>query len=683
VRRVHRACAAAIVALAFAAACESPAHALRPAAVEHGSFALHKLEQRIGEERWEIMRLPDADTNSFEAKIEFELRDRGPNVTLNSDYRCRSDWTPLAFAAHGKTSRSSTLDDSIDARGAPITVEKGGHSSDIRRPGLFFTIDGYAPVAMQMFLMRYWLGHGEPAELVTIPSGRVHIRRLGCDTLEVGGTSRELERYSINGLAWGHEDVWMDADQSLVALITVDGELFHFEAVRDDFEPALEAFVERATADRIEDLASLARSQHAKRSTRLAIVGARLIDGTGAPPISDSAVLIEGGRITEVGRAGEMPIPSDAEVIEANGRSLLPGLWDMHAHYHQIEWGPVYLAAGVTTVRDCGNEPEFITAVRDEIASGRGIGPRILAAGLVDGSGPHSLGIQRVDTDAEARAWVNRYHALGFQQIKVYESVKLEILRTIAAEAHKLGMTVTGHVPNTVDLRTAVEAGQDQISHFTYVWSEAIDEVQDDAFEKDPLRQIQSIDFSGPKATSVFAFLKAHGTVVDPTMAIFELGMATKDHPAESFEPGVTRLAPELNSLFRGDVHPAEETAVRRAVCKKQVELIGALHRAGVPIVAGTDVAMPGHSLHREIELYVEAGFTPLEAIQAATIVPARVMNLDREIGTVEVGKRADMILIDGDPLVDIHAIRRVRSVITGGTVYECAPLWTSVGFEP
>jgi imidazolonepropionase-like amidohydrolase len=670
--RRRRASSAAIAPLVLVVACTGPTRTARPASAERGSFALHKLEQRIGEESWEIAPDPHEGANAFDAKIEFEFHDRGPKVALSSRFRFRADWTPLTFDVHGKTSRSSVVDDSVD-------VQRGG----VVPSGLFFTIDGYAPVAMQMFLVRYWLAHGEPPDLVTVPRGHVRIRRLGHDTFDVAGARRELDRFSIEGVAWGHEIVWLDRDQSLAALITVDGELFHFEAVRDDLEPGLGAFVARATADQVEALAALARSQAATREDPLAIVGATLIDGTDAPPIPDSVVLIRGGRIAAVGRSGEIEIPTGAKVIQAHGESLLPGLWDMHAHFHQVEWGPVYLAAGVTTVRDCGNEPEFLTAVRDSIAAGRGIGPRILAAGLVDGSGPRSLGIQRVDSDADARARVDRYHALGFEQIKVYGSVKLEILRTIAARAHELGMTVTGHVPDGVELRAAIDAGQDQVSHFHYVWSEAIDDPPDNATDEDVLQWLRTLDFTGAKARSVLDFLKAHGTVVDPTLSIFELGMATVDRPFGSFEPGSERLAPELATLFRGDVHPASETAMRSVIFSKQVALIGALHGAGVPIVAGTDVAIPGHSIHRELELYVEAGFTPLEAIQTATIVPARVMKLDDESGTIEIGKRADMILVDGDPLADIHALRKVRSVIVGGALYACAPLWTSVGFEP
>ena len=138
-------------------------------------------------------------------------------------------------------------------------------------------------------------------------------------------------------------------------------------------------------------------------------------------------------------------------MVDAHGKTILPGLWDMHAHFEQVEWGPIYLAAGVTTVRDCGNEFEFITAVRDAIAQGHGLGPRLLLAGIVDGTGTYTIGVERIDTPEQARMWTDRYHAAGFQQMKIYSSVKLEEVKVVADEAHRLGMTVTGHVPEGLE----------------------------------------------------------------------------------------------------------------------------------------------------------------------------------------------------------------------------------------
>src|SRR4029077_2267303 len=145
----------------------------------------------------------------------------------------------------------------------------------------------------------------------------------------------------------------------------------------------------------------------------------------GAAPVGDATVVIRKGRIVATGPRSKVKIPKHANVVDAKGKFILPGLWDMHAHFEQVEWGPIYLAAGVTTVRDCGNELEFITAARDAIPQRRGLGPRILAAGIVDGSGEMALGVQRVDTTEQARMWTDRYHAEGFQQMKIYSSVKL------------------------------------------------------------------------------------------------------------------------------------------------------------------------------------------------------------------------------------------------------------------
>src|SRR5262249_48594011 len=151
--------------------------------------------------------------------------------------------------------------------------------------------------------------------------------------------------------------------------------------------------------------------------------GATVIDGTGNPPLVNATVITHGGRIVAVGPGGNVKIPADAKRIDASGKYIIPGLWDMHAHYEQVEWGPIYLAAGVTTVRDVGNEFEFITAVRDALNSGHALGPRMLLAGIVDGDGPMALGINRVNSPADALTWVQRYHDAGFQQMKIYSSM--------------------------------------------------------------------------------------------------------------------------------------------------------------------------------------------------------------------------------------------------------------------
>jgi imidazolonepropionase-like amidohydrolase len=317
-----------------------------------------------------------------------------------------------------------------------------------------------------------------------------------------------------------------------------------------------------------------------------------------------------------------------------------------------VEFGPATLAAGITTARDCGGEFDLLVAMRDAIEKHNALGPRLLLAGLVDGGGPDAFGAINAATPDEARAVVARYHAAGFQQIKLYTLLKPEVIHVLAAEAHRLGMSVTGHVPAALDTFQGIEAGMDQINHLQYV-------------------------SRMPRTQATLDFLLQHHTVVDPTVSWGEMGGHSKDVDASSFEPGLLKAPDYLLFKFNG------MGGNRPSRMKENLALILSLQKAGVPIVAGSDTGLVGYGLIREIELYVEAGMTPLEAIQCATIVPARAMKLDRETGTIETGKRADLILVNGNPLERISDLRKVSTVIANGRMFETAKLWARVGFRP
>jgi cytosine/adenosine deaminase-related metal-dependent hydrolase len=670
-------CGAAVMVPALAA----PLAARQAATdgVERDMFRLHKMEQRIGEESYEIRR----DGESLVVKMEFLFTDRGTPVPLEAAFRATPDLTPEAFTIKGRTSRATEIDQAVEVSKDKVRVRNRDNWTEAARPSQFFTIAGCAPTTMQMLMVRYWAAHGSPAELATLPGGRVKIEPRGKDAIKIEGKEQSLERFTIEGLIWGRETLWFDAGKNLVAAVTTDAEFDHFEAIRTGYESALGTFVGIAGGDGMAQLAEMSKKISGSRADALAIIGGTLIDGTGGEPVPDSAVVIEKGRIIAAGPRTKVKIPHGANKVDARGKTILPGLWDMHAHFEQVEWGPIYLAAGVTTVRDCGNEFEFLVSVRDAIQNGRGLGPRLLVAGVVDGSGPLTLGAQIVDTPEQAKMWVDRYHDAGFQQIKVYSSVKLEEFQVIAEEAHRLGMTVTGHVPQGLDAYQTIEAGQDQINHIQYVANIMRPPIPSNADRNERLTAHANVKLDSPEAQKALAFLVDHGTVVDPTLALDELYTANSAKPPVSFEPGASMVAPELAEQLSLNEPQSPLTDLRQRVFEKDMAIVGALHRAGVPIVAGTDQAVPGHSLHREIELYVQAGFKPMEAIQAATIVPARAMGLEKELGTVEPGKRGDVIIVNGNPLEKIQNIRKVEFVVTNGTIYNCAELWRSVGFKP
>ncbi len=425
-------------------------------------------------------------------------------------------------------------------------------------------------------------------------------------------------------------------------------------------------------------LADLSRTLQRDRGRVLAITGATLIDGTDRPPVRDAVIVVENGRIRDAGPRGRVHIPEDATVFDATGKFVLPGLWDTHAHFEQVEWGPLYLGFGVTTARDCGNEFDFITAVRKAIDSGRGLGPKLLLGGIVDGNGPRSIGVIRANNAEEARTVVDRYHDAGFDQIKIYSSVAPEVVVQLAAEAHRLGITAYGHVPNGMTAWEAVDDGMDGIEHFEpYLHAALLGRKVKPTFGF-----MAPFDLQSKEAQDAIAFFRSHHTVIGPTVALFELMGHALNTPVATFEPGVKGIAPEMREAIEDTGLSADRAAKVEAAVRVDLSAIAALRHAGVPIIAGTDQAVPGYSLYRELELYVEGGMTPLEAIQTATLVPARVMGRERDSGTAETGKRADLAILDADPLANIHNIRTVRFVVVGGRLFDCAPLRHAVGFE-
>jgi imidazolonepropionase-like amidohydrolase len=332
----------------------------------------------------------------------------------------------------------------------------------------------------------------------------------------------------------------------------------------------------------------------------------------------------------------------------------------MHAHAAQVDWAPVYLASGVTTIRDMGGEMAFLTAIRDAIASGAALGPRYILAGLVDGPGPQAFGAVTAATPEEGVAVVRRYHDAGFDQIKIYDYVTPDVVKAIAAEAHRLGMTVTGHVPRNMMAQSAVDAGFDHIAHMQ-------------------LRGQPGSDAS----IAQIAFFKTHNTVMDPTQSWSELSSRPAETPLSDLFPGVERLPKPLRRMFDS---MAARSGDAQSIHDRQVESLKLLKNAvdaGVRVVAGTDKGVPGFSLSREIELYVDGGMTPLQAIQAATIVPARAMKLDLDVGTIEIGKRADLVILEASPLDNIRNIRSTRQVVANGRLYDCNSLWVAAGYLP
>ena len=632
---------------------------------QSGKFVIHMLLHAIGDERYEVT----SSGGVLTMNTTFHYADRGFfDRTTTASLRAKADYTPMGAEVKG-TGEPYVV--KIDDAGA--TVSEQGGSRTFALPERGFPLTGPSPFAMQAMLMRYWSAHGKPAEIAMLRAKTgaepLRIEPAGKDAITVGGKRVALQRYTVANLMFGREVLWTDEDGNLAAAMTFAGGL-PMEAVREEYEAALPELYRSGVAQEMAVLEGIGRANPAQQAGAFAIAGATLVDATGAAPVEDSVVIVRNGRIAAAGARSKVSIPRGMPVVEARGRTLLPGLWEMHTHFSGVEFGPALLASGITTARDCGGEFDYLVAERDALEKRNAIGPRLLLAGLVDAGGDKAFGHVTAETPEQGRAVVARYHDAGFQQIKLYTYLTPEVVKAIAAEAHRLGMTVTGHVPRALTTADGIGAGMDQINHLNYVSSML------------RAQGSQRVDPESETFRKGIALLLEHHTVVDPTAGWGEMSGHSKEVDVASFEPGIAKSPFVLDVKFRGmgGNSTAEQMKSRM---KETLAVIAALHKAGVTIVPGSDTGLVGYGLHRELELYAEAGMTPMEVIQCATIVSARAMHLESEVGTVEVGKRADLILVGGNPLANVADLRKVERVVVNGRVYDPARLWQSAGFRP
>jgi imidazolonepropionase-like amidohydrolase len=608
------------------------------APADSATIIVSLIDRPVGRETYSLRS--EADGLTFTSDL--DLTERGGRLQVSSSLRLGSDLTPIAFAVKGKSYRFVNVDVAVKVAGGVATVTDLGETKTFEAPRRFFTAQSYAPLSARALLIRYWERSGKPAALAVMPghpTRDVRIAYEGRDTVTAAGRAIILRRFSVDGIVWGKETVWLD-DQDRFAAIVSRIHILPLEAIREDLKQALGQLQASATADRLGDLRALKNDVRPLAEGDFALSGARLIDGTGRTPVDDAMVIVRDGRIAAAGPRSSTPVPRGVRVIDVRGQTIVPGFWDMHAHAAQIEWLPAYLAAGVTTIRDMGGETPFLTAISgtDDILK-----PRFLLAGLVDGDGAGGFGATVAATPAQGRDVVDHFKGMGFQQMKLYSLLQPDVVSAITARAHEVGMTVTGHVPAALGLAKAVEAGMDHVAHV-------------------PI----NADSRSPQTRATIELLARKKVVIDPTLPWTELLGHAPETPLESFEPGFAHAPPALLANYRSVKNDTDAATARRRVRDAQT-MVKALFDAGVPIVAGTDGALPGYSLLRSIEMYVEAGMTPMQAIESATRVPAESMGLAKQTGTIEAGKRADMIVLTADPLAQISNIRKLRWVVANG----------------
>ena len=548
--------------------------------------------------------------------------------------------------------------------------------------GRSFYVDANGPYITSAVLVEA-LYRAPERRLALLPGGEARLVRLTEAEVGEGAGARAVTAYAVEGLALEPLPVWLDADGNLFAVVSGLAWLPEgYAGARAQLERAQEeALAQRSPA--------IARRFGAMPAGPVAFTHVRLFDADAGRFLDDQIVVAQGGRIAAVGPAASVRVPAGARIVDGRGKTLVPGIWDAHMHVGSDSQGVMLLSMGVTSARDPGGEAAPTIRRRERIARGELLFPTVYSSILIDGAGPlQAQGGVSVDSAEEAVAAVRQAHAQGFTGVKFYTSMRREWLLPALAEARRLGLHVHGHIPATMRPAEAIAAGYDEITHINFVMMQAMpDEVVNQSNGlmrfQGPGRYGRNVDLNAEPMRSLIAEMARRRTVVDPTLAVFEGGFTAEPRDlSPAYAPFLGTMPPATERSFRGGGFLLPEGVTRadyRASFARMVELAAALHRAGVPIVAGTDGF--GLELIRELELYVQAGMTPAEALQTATIRPARLVGADDTTGSIAVGKEADLVLVDGDPSREIGALRRTLWVMSDGRLMNADELREAAGF--
>jgi hypothetical protein len=642
-----------------------------PAAADTVRYTILQAGNPAGTEL--VVRQADGSLYFFE-----EYNDRGRGPRLETRVTLTPGGTLRTLSITGHDYWKQPVDERFTLRGDSAewssNLERGGRR--LEGPALYSPF--YGPVAgMALFIG----AAGTRGEVPLLPAGRARVTRVGERIVTAGGQVARIAHYQIEGLGFTPVDFWADAENRLFAFVAGSW----FRVMRPGWESIGDALAAAQDSLEKERDVQVARQLALHPGGAVVFRHASVFDAPSARLLREQAVIVRGNRIEWVGADSAVRVPAGARVIEARGKTLLPGLWDMHTHNGALD-GRMHIAGGVTSVRDMANDIDDLRRLRLAWDSGLAIGPRVVMAGFIDGPGPYAGPTKvLVSTRDSALAWVDRYDSLGYEQIKLYSSIDTALVRPIAERAHALGLRVSGHIPNHMTAAKAVQAGYDEIQHINMLFlnfeGDSIDTRTPSRFSA-PGRFGADLDLGSDSVRAFLRLLQEHHTVIDLTLATFE-GMYTV-RPG-TMDEGGRRIAGRMpvevrRGLLSGGIAQNDSQQTRyRASWARMLAFAKVLDDNGIPIVAGTD-CMAGFCLQRELELYSKAGIANTRVLQIATWGAATVMKRSDRLGAIRPGYLADLVLVDGDPVADMGDIEHTDLVMKDGVIYDPAAIYRTMG---
>lgn len=519
-----------------------------------------------------------------------------------------------------------------------------------------------------------------------LPGGKATIS-IGAATEIEGPAGKESVKLAyITGSGFAPSPVWLDKNNRYFGNA---GVISLLPAGYEKAGPKLKEVQDATEAVMVRDVARKFLSP-ANRTPTL-VDNVLLFDSVAGRYVAGRAVLVEDGKIKAVGAAGTLKAPEGTTRIDGRGKTLLPGLWDSHLHVGGSDWNLLQnVATGITNFRSPGSMIDESLSILKRRASGDLLAPDGKVAVIIDRKDPLAAqGALTVSSAEEAIEAVRKIKDAGLSGAKFYTSMTPAWIAPAAEEAHRLGLHVSGHIPAGMRPIEAVRAGYDEITHINFIMMQAmpqdvVDKANTAARLEGPAKYGKDVDLDSPEMKAFYAELAERKTIIDPTISVWE-GSLTSDGSATlpAYAPFAEISPPAISRSWKVGGYPLFDGLTRadfKASFAKMVGVVGRLHKAGVRIVAGTDGY--GLELVRELELYQQAGLTNEEALQTATIVPARMTGMDDRFGSIETGKSASLILVEGDASKDMAALRRITTVFLDGYRLNADELRAASGFS-
>jgi len=600
--------------------------------------------------------------------------------TVNSELQLNADGMPVAQSITGISPFGASINETFSYVDGVATWSTAGESGSATTddPGFYLATE-YGALGMTA-LVRAALKNMD-GEIAILPSGTARVEMLTSTDVDTPEGTESLSLYAISGLGFTPAYGWFNDDMELTVLDFGGFMGMYPKGWNEDVLATLGAIQIEQNAAMIERISG---DLAYPIDTALVFDNVDVVDVENGALLEDHFVMVEDGKITAISTA-QIDVEG-AKHIDASGKSLIPGMWDMHGHFGLSD-GVLNIAGGITSVRDIGSVHEQIMELTAKHDSGEVIGPNTYRSGFIDQASPYATG-DTVKSLEEALERVDFYAENGYMQIKLYSSIDPGWVDDIAERTHSHGMRLSGHIPAFMSAEQAVRAGYDEIQHINMVFLNFLAGDREDTRKQ--LRftlygdEAGKLDLDSEEVEDYIALFVEKGTTIDPTAAIFDTMLVHHDgNPDPSFAAVIDHLPATVGrGLYKAEMDMGDKVDEWAASAVAQAAMLKKLHDRGVQLVPGSD-HMAAFTIHRELELYSEAGISNADVLRIASLDSARIVGVDDRTGSIAVGKDADLVLVEGNPLEDISAIRNATLVMKGNTAYRPDELYKAVGVRP